>query len=299
MEFVQLLERPSLRNPVLIGAFAGWTDAAACATTAVRLLIDQWHAQKFADIDPEEFYDFSINRPRVRLDDDMNRQLDWPANEFYYHISPSEPRDFILFVGQDPSLKWRTFSSCITALARDFGVTEVVLLGTMISDIIHTMPVSLSGYSNDTETRDRMRLLNIGQTRYQGPTGIVGALTDGCTKDSLKALSIMGQVPQYIPTTPNPKVVASLLRHVRDLLRLDLDLHDLEIATRRFEEQVSEAVSTNAQLREYIRERETRGDDDAEVPEAEPTEDFPSGETVVRSLEDFLRQNRQQRPPDA
>ncbi|HEX6511252.1 MAG TPA: PAC2 family protein [Chloroflexota bacterium] len=294
MEYITLHERPELREPVLIAAFAGWNDAAACATSAVRLLIEQWQARKFAEIDPEEFYDFSVNRPRVRLDEKLVRRLEWPANEFYYHRAEDQPRDFLFFIGQEPSLKWRTFTSNITAFARELGVSYVVLAGALIADVVHTLPVHMSGSSSDPDVRERMNHLNVTHSRYEGPTGIVGTLTDRCHQDGIKAISMWGAVPHYIPTTPNPKVVASLLRHMRDLLGFDLELTDLETAARRFEEQVTDAVNSNEQLREYIRERERR---EREEEATEPTrmDDFPSGETVVRSLEEFLRQNR--RPP--
>ncbi len=297
MEHVRLTERPDLRSPVLIAAFSGWNDAAACATSAVRLLVEQWHARKFAEIDPEEFYDFSVNRPRVRLDDKLMRRLEWPANEFFFHKAEDQPHDFIFFLGQEPSLKWRTFTSNITALARDMGVTYVVLAGALIADVVHTLPVHLTGSSSDLDMRERMARLNITSSRYEGPTGIVGTLTDRCGLDDIKAISMWGAVPHYIPTTPNPKVVASLLRHMRDLLGFELELGDLEIAARRFEDQVTEAVNANDQLRDYIRERESK-EREADEPEPMRMEDFPSGETVVRSLEEFLRQNRQRPPSD-
>ena len=291
MEHIRLIERPELREPVLIAAFAGWNDAAACATSAVRLLVEQWHATKFADVDPEEFYDFSVNRPRVRLDEKLVRRLEWPANEFYYHRAEDQPHDFMFFLGQEPSLKWRTFTSNITALARELGVSYVVLAGALIADVVHTMPVHMSGSSSDSEMRERMTRLNVTFSRYEGPTGVVGTLTDRCAQDGLKAISMWGAVPHYIPTTPNPKVVASLLRHMRDLLGFELEVGDLETAARRFEEQVTEAVNSNEQLRDYIRDRERREREDEST---EPTrmDDFPSGETVVQSLEELLRQNR-------
>jgi proteasome assembly chaperone (PAC2) family protein len=295
MQHVRVTERPELRSPVLVAAFAGWNDAAACATSAVRLLIEQWHATKFADIDPEEFYDFSVNRPRVHLDDQLMRHLEWPANEFYYFRAEGQSRDFIFFLGQEPSLKWRTFTSNITALARELSVSHVVLAGALIADVVHTMPVHMSGSSSDREVRERMEVLNITSSRYEGPTGIVGTLTDRCAQDGIKAISMWGAVPHYIPTTPNPKVVASLLRHMRDLLSFDLDLTELDNAARRFEGQVTEAVNANEQLRDYIRDRENREREADTTSEPARMDDFPSGETVVRSLEEFLRQNR--RPP--
>jgi proteasome assembly chaperone (PAC2) family protein len=229
--------------------------------------------------------------------DQLMRRLEWPANEFFYHRAEGQDHDFIFFIGQEPSLKWRTFTSNITGLARDMGVPYVVLTGALIADVVHTLPVHLSGSSSDLEMRERMARLNITSSRYEGPTGIVGTLTDRCGQDGLRAISVWGAVPHYIPTTPNPKVVASLLRHLRDLLGFELDLGDLEVAARRFEDQVTDAVNSNEQLREYIRERERR-EHDEDTTEPMRMEDFPSGETVVRSLEEFLRQNRRQ-PPES
>ncbi len=297
MEHVRLIERPDLRSPILVAAFAGWNDAASCATTAVRLLIEQWHARKFADIDPEEFYDFSVNRPRVRLDEQLNRRLDWPANDFYFHRGTDRSQDFVLFVGQEPSLRWRTFTSGISQLAQDIGVKHVVLAGALIADVIHTLPVNLSGSSNDPDMRERMGKLNITFSRYEGPTGIVGAMLDRCVQDGLKAISVWAAVPHYIPTTPNPKIVASLLRHLRDILNFDFELSELDAAARSFEEQVNDAVSSNEQLRDYIAERERKERSETAPSEPARIDDFPSGETVVRSLEEFLRQNRL-RPPE-
>ncbi|MGH2366043.1 MAG: PAC2 family protein [Chloroflexota bacterium] len=297
-ESVLIAEHPELRNPAMIAAFAGWSDAASCATSAVRLLIEQWSAGKFATIDPEEFYDFSMHRPTVTVDDHFNRTIEWPANEFYFYQAPDQPRDFVLFVGVEPNTRWRTYTSAISSVAQELGVTDVVTVGALIAEVVHSTPVQLTGSSNSPELRDRMRLLNIGSSRYQGPTGITSALSDRCTQDGMHAMSIWGSVPHYIPTTPNPKVVTSMLRHLRDLLRFDLDLRSLEVASRRFEEQVTDAVNANTQLRDYVRERESKEHLENEPEEGTtPADDFPSGETLVRSLEEFLRQNRP-RPTD-
>ncbi|MDE3077726.1 MAG: PAC2 family protein, partial [Chloroflexota bacterium] len=190
MEFVRFSEEPELRSPILIAAFSGWNDAAACATSAVRLLIEEWHAKKFAEIDPEEFYDFSVSRPKVHLDEQLNRQLEWPGNEFFFQRGEDQSHDFIFFLGQEPSLKWRTFTACISDLAHRFGVSDVVIAGALIADVVHTRPVHLTGSCNDEELRERMRLLNVSFSRYEGPTGIVGTLFDRCIKDGFRAVSI-------------------------------------------------------------------------------------------------------------
>src|ERR1700731_2453575 len=53
-----------LRAPALICAFKGWNDAADAASTALSFVGGALGAQRFATIDPEEFYDFQSTRPR-------------------------------------------------------------------------------------------------------------------------------------------------------------------------------------------------------------------------------------------
>lgn len=296
MEHLRVSERPELRNPVLIAAFAGWNDAALCATAAVRYLVEQWHAKKFADIDPEEFFTFIRMRPTVRLDEQLNRHIDWPACEFYYHQAPELDHDFILFMGIEPSLKWRTFSQVFTSVARDFEARYAILVGALITETVHTVPVPVTGSSNDAELRTRLGSLIVRQSRYEGPTGIVGVITDRCAHEDVKTVSMWGAVPHYIANTPNPKVVASLVRHLRDILGFDLDIGELDAAARNFVSQVDEAVAGNEQLRGYIHERERSEAAGEESPGAPAVEEFPNSDTVIQSLEEFLRQNRL-RPP--
>ncbi|HEU0168938.1 MAG TPA: PAC2 family protein [Chloroflexota bacterium] len=301
MEHLRVSERPELRNPVMVAAFAGWNDAAGCATAAVRALVDQWHARKFADIDPEEFYTFQRFRPQIRLDADHNRHIEWSntANDFYFYRTPELDHDIILFIGVEPSLKWRTFSTIFTQFAHDFGVSYVVMMGALITDTVHTVPVPVSGSSNDSDLRQRISSLFVrsGTSSYEGNTGILSVIMDACQTAGVKTMSMWGAVPHYISQTPNPKVVVSLLRHLRDFARFELELDQLDAAARRFEEQVNEAVAGNDQLKQYIREKEQH-DRPSQPEDAPHAEDFPTSETVIESLEEFLRQNRL-RPPSS
>src|SRR5437763_5551700 len=122
MTYVTYSEEPTLRRRVLILAFAGWNDASEVATTAVKFLIDRWEAKKFAEIDPEEFYNFARVRPHVRIDELSNRVIIWPANNFHYFSDPLLDRDFVLLLGIEPNLRWKTFTDEILDVCRKMGV---------------------------------------------------------------------------------------------------------------------------------------------------------------------------------
>lgn len=295
MTYVRFLEEPELRRPVLILAFAGWNDASEVATTAVRFLVNRWEAKKFAEVDPEEFYNFARVRPRVRIDEDYARVITWPENAFHYHVDPLLDRDFILLVGIEPNLKWRTFCQEVIDVCQKVGVTSTLSLGGLIADVPHTGPVRLTAFSSDPDLTARFPELALRRSRYEGPTGIVGVLSDTFTKASIPVGSIWGNVPHYISASPNPKVVHALLSRLSTIYGLGLELSDMERAGRRFERQVNEALVHNPEVANYVKQLEERAENVEPEPEARHAEssgpsDLPAGEDIVRHLEEFLRQ---------
>lgn len=303
MEYMNISERPSLRNPVMIGAFSGWNDAAGVATAAVRHLIESWSAVKFATVDPEEFYVFSETRPRVRLVGGTYRRIDWPANEFYYRIDPKAPRDYIFLVGVEPQLKWRTFSRLVLDMAKEYGVTKVVTLGGLLADVAHTMPARLTGSASEQVLQERLRRVTVSGSKYQGPTGIVGVLNSLYQEQGMPSASIWGNVPHYLTGTTNPKVTRELLRALDAVLGINVSLRDFDSAIAEFETQVAEAIAKNPEIATYVKHLEQRekefgeaiGDD--EEP-GRPREIMPATDNLLKELEDFLRRRRDDAEPD-
>ncbi|HEY3116558.1 MAG TPA: PAC2 family protein [Chloroflexota bacterium] len=304
MDNLHWLEDPDLRRPVLIQAFAGWNDASAVATTALRFLIDRWEAPKFADVDAENFYNFARVRPHVRLDDDQNRVIVWPENAFHFHLEPGLDRDFVLLIGIEPNLRWRTFGEMIIEVCQKIGVTSVLSLGGLVAQVPHTVPPRVTGTTSDPELATQFPELQVQRSRYQGPTGIVGVMSDMFAKAGIPTGSLWGNVPHYISASPNPKVAHGLLTRLNSIYGLGLDLSDMQRAGRRFERQINEALAQNPEVSEYVKKLEAGielGDEDEEPSvEVDQTSeedsgpvDLPAGEDIVRHLEEFLRQRRE------
>jgi proteasome assembly chaperone (PAC2) family protein len=303
MANVNYLEEPELRRPVLILAFAGWNDASEVATTSVRFLVTRWEAKKFAEIDPEEFYNFARVRPHVKIEEDFRRAITWPENTFYYHVDPMLDRDFVLLVGIEPNLKWRTFCDEILDVAQKAGVTSMLSLGGLIADVPHTRPARLTAFSSDPDLTSRFPELALRRSRYEGPTGIVGVLSDVFTKAGIPVGSIWGNVPHYISASPNPKVAHSLLSRLNTIYSLGLELSELERAGRRFERQVNEALAHNPEVAQYVKQLEAREEGEAEETPPQRMEtsgpvDLPRGEDIVKQLEEYLRERAAEKDDD-
>jgi proteasome assembly chaperone (PAC2) family protein len=304
--YLNLIEQPQLRRPVLVLAFSGWVDGGAVATTAVRFLVEHWDAKKFAEIDPEEFYNFTRERPQVSLEPDFSRTITWPETALYYHVDPLLDRDFVLLVGVEPNFKWRTFSQEILSVCQSVGVTTALSLGGVIADVPHTHAAHITVFTSDPELQDRFPELTARRGGYQGPTGIIGVITDGLTRADIPVSNLRGAVPHYIAGSPNPKVSYGLLERLSELYSLGLDLSDLAEASRRFEDQVDESLADRPEMAEYVKKLEERTEDPGERPQSlrpdvgpASGEPLPDAGDIVRQLEDFFRERSggEEEPP--
>jgi proteasome assembly chaperone (PAC2) family protein len=293
MEHLRIEETPPLKDPVLIIAFAGWSDAAQAATSAARFLTGIWEANRFAEIDPEEFYDFTDNRPTVHIADGGLREITWPANECYYYRRDGAEHDFIVLVGVEPSLRWRKFTDTILEIIRRHDVSLVVTLGGLLADVPHTRPIRVTGTTSNPRAAAKLQGLAVTSSRYEGPTGIVGILHDALRRNQIDGASIWANVPHYISAAINPKATAAILQRLDSLFDLNLDLGELRGAARRFEEEVSEAVASDPDAAAYVRQLEERADAEPDPEPAPPSGPLPSGDVVVRELEEFLRRQRE------
>ncbi len=293
MEHVQIDERPTLRDPVLIVAFAGWNDAAEVATTAARHVARQLDGRRFATLDAEDFYDFTETRPTVKIVGGSQRQIDWPQNEFFAVENPSGDRDYLVLVGVEPQLRWRTFTKEVLDLCQGLGVKMIVSLGGLLADVPHTLPPKFTGSSTDPELHRRLRGLQITGSRYEGPTGILGVLTATARERGMSSASIWGNVPHYISSTFNPRVALGLLRQLSQLLDIPISFDELERQAETFDAEVSEVVSHNPEVADYVRQLEQRQGRrrrrSPELPQPGQPPELPSGEQLIQDVEAFLK----------
>ncbi|HZU61368.1 MAG TPA: PAC2 family protein [Solirubrobacteraceae bacterium] len=272
-----------LRAPALICAFKGWNDAADAASAAVSFVANTLGGQRFATIDPEEFYDFQATRPLVKLVGGETRAIVWPEVELFEARVPRAPRDLILMVGSEPSMRWRTFTNVVVELAEALGTQLVVTLGALLADVPHTRPVSVTGLASDPVLIAR---LGLNRSSYEGPTGIVGVLHAACQRSGLPSASLWAAVPHYVAASPNPKASLALVRKLEGLVGVAVDASELEEAAAEYDRRVNVAVQSDPEVQAFVERLEQVTSEDP----AETEGPLPSGDTIARDLQRFLRQ---------
>ena len=275
---IEIDEVQPLAEPVLICAFEGWNDAAGAATGVVDHLIDVWDAQLVAAVDPEDFYDFQVNRPIVGTTEDGMRRITWPSTQLYVARPGGSKRDVVLLRGIEPNMRWRQFCAELLAACDDLGGELVITLGALLADTPHTRPIPVSGTATEPEITDRLKL---EQSTYEGPTGIVGIFQDACMRLDVPAVSYWAAVPHYVAQPPCPKATLALLGQIEDLLDVSIELGDLPELSRAWERGVDELAEEDEDVADYVRAlEETR--DTTDLPEA-------SGEAIAREFERYLK----------
>jgi len=280
-----------LRAPALVAAFEGWNDAGDAASSALTFVGGALEAQRFATIDPEEFYDFQATRPTIRFVDGISREVEWPEVEIHAATAPGAPRDLVLVSGHEPSYRWRTFCDTIVDLAEALGVQSIITLGSLLADVPHTRPVGITGLASDEALIERVGL---SQSSYQGPTGIVGVLHDACQRRGIPSVSLWAAVPHYVAVSPNPKGALALVRKLEGVVGVAVDATQLEEAASEYERQVNLAVEQDPDVQAFVERLER-----AAAAEEEPTDpdSLPSGDVLAREFQRFLRQRGGGRGP--
>ena len=276
---------PEVKHSTMVVAFAGWPDAAEAATRAIRYLVRKLPTQKIMEIDPESYYDFTVNRPQTRINRRKERIIKWPCNEFYSYIPEDNPENAVLFyVGTEPNLKWKTFSNTVLEVADKVGVDLVVSLGALLDAVPHTREVRITGRASNKELSKKAQWLGIKNSGYQGPTGIHSAFADECNKREIPHANIWGHCPHYVQTTPNPVASYALLERLKSLVDIDIDMSELELAGQAFQEEVTKAISNQPEVKSYVTKLEHQYDESAREPD-----DMPTGTDMVHEIEELWR----------
>ena len=280
-----MVDLANLRDPVVIAAFEGWNDAAEAATGAVDHLIDEWDAELVTAIDPEDYYDYQVNRPRVSIDEDGGRQLTWPTTRIYLARPEDTGRDVLLIRGVEPNMRWRAFSRELLEIVDESNAQLVVVLGALLADSPHTRPIPVSATSSDEELNAAWSL---EPSTYEGPTGITGVFADLCTTLGVPAVSIWSAIPHYIAGTPCPKASLALLSKIEELLDLAIPEGELPELARAWQRGADELSEEDPEVAEYVHSLEEQRDT-ADLPEA-------TGEAIAAEFERYLKRRNKNRP---
>ena len=286
---MEIHQIPLLREPVMVIAFSGWNDAAEAASGAVEHLLSGWRDKNddvipelIANVESEDFYDFQVNRPVVTIDESQIRSITWPSTQVFGMAIPSMKRDLVIVTGVEPSMKWKSFTSDLLDLADDLEVSLIVSLGSLLADTPHTRPITVTATGSHPSIANR---LGVSVSKYEGPTGILGIIQDGCMRRGIDAISLWAAVPHYASNAPSPKATLALINSLEEFLDIKIPLSDLPDRSDAWEREVNDLAADDSEIADYVKALE-ESKDAAELPDV-------SGDTIAKEFERYLRRQQE------
>jgi proteasome assembly chaperone (PAC2) family protein len=272
-----------LRNPVLVVALRGWFDVAGVATGALEWCIQDRTVTVVASIDPDPFFDFTQERPETYLDEDGERHMRWPENEFIVARFPEGARDLVLVSGVEPHMHWNTFSECIIRCAEKLHCEVVVTVGAAAEAVPHTRSPVVIGSTSNEQLASR---LGLSRPHYQGPTGVVGVIHERLDREGITGVSLRVGVPHYLANAQHPKSSAALLRHLEHVLGVPTAHGAMYEEIQRWEELHDASVEGDEQVSKYLEMLEGEYDRRTEAT-------LPSADDLAAQFEKFLREQNE------
>lgn len=269
----------ALGHRIIVAAFDGWNDAGEAASAAAALLRADAEYEVVHTVDPELYFDYQYTRPQIGLDAEGRRTLTWPEAKLLRPTERSGDAEIWLLVGVEPARAWQAFAAEFIDVALREDVTGFVALGSMMSDVPHTRPISVFAGSDNDGVRQS---LGLERSLYEGPVGILSAIGHASEQVGIPTASLWASVPHYVAGhTPSPKATLALLEKLEAITGISVPRGDLETESRQWEASIDAAAADDEEMSDYIRQLEqTR--DTWDSPEA-------SGDAIAQEFERYLR----------
>ena len=281
---------PELSQPDMLIALGGWSDAAKVATGTVLYLARSLDAIGFAQIEGDQFYDFSSARPEVTIEAGLIKLIQLPTNSLLYWKNSEADHDLVLFHGIEPQYHWQKFIDSIIDLAVSLKVRRIYALGGLYDNIPHTMETRISGVVNNQDLLDVLQNHYIEPINYRGPSSMHSVLLNNCAQRGIEAISLWGHAPFYVKVDTNPLACLGLVRKLMELIDIDVDLTELIKAGEYLEDMLKRLLADSEELQQYILKLEEQ----YETEGTSPIEPSPGAERILKEVEDFLRKQRRQ-----
>ncbi|GAA2548806.1 filament polymerization regulator ParJ [Neomicrococcus aestuarii] len=274
----------SVRPAVMLVAFEGWNDAGEAASDAVRAFADAWGAQLIAQLPADDYYDYQFSRPTVRRNVEGKRVVSWPTTHVYRSEIPDHQIDAVFVRGVEPTYRWQAFTAHVLGIAQEQNVQAIIFVGALLADVPHSRPIPTTLSSEEPHLRD---MLDAQEATYEGPTGIIGVMSETATESSIPGISLWAAVPHYVGQSPSPKASLGLVKQIEHILHVTIDETELREFAEAWERGVDELAREDAEVAAYVKQLEEQ-QDATELPEA-------SGESIAREFEQYLKRRDKNR----
>lgn len=272
------------RDPVIVVALDGWTDAGRGGTLAAEQLRDQWPSRHVGRFDSDSLYDYRDRRPLLAIDEGILGDPEWPAVDVHVIEPPAGP-PVVLIEGAEPDFSWQAVCADLVELADDIGATRYIGLGSVPGPVPHTRPVRVTSTSSDPVLLDR---LGRPHERIIVPGSCQVVIETALRDAGLTTLGLWARVPHYV-AGEYPLAAQVLMQRLGDQLGVQLETASLDDEITANRERLDIAAAGSSEITEHIEQLEQVYDDDLTDDAGLGGGPLPTGDQIAAELERFLR----------
>ncbi len=248
---IHIKELPQLKNPLLIAGFDGWGNALNISNGMAGYLIRRMKAQHFADFDPDTFYRYDDQRPRVSIVGGILKSFKPPGGSFYAAETDAGQSDLVILKADEPNLRWFQWADQLFSICKKLGIGTIITLGSMYDNVLHTDRI-VSGVASTEDMVSRLMALDINPIAYQGPSAIHTIIQSEGSKRGFECISLWSHCPYYLQGTTHFGLLSHLGGFLAELGNFQLDTLDLEADWKKLKEQINRLIDGNSELQSLI-----------------------------------------------
>ena len=242
-----------LDQPLLIAGFNGWGNALNVSMGVASYMVRCLNAEMFARIDPDHFYRYDENRPRVKIEDGLLKEFSTPGGAFYAARTGLGERDLVILIADEPDLRWSNFADELFSLCEEKGIKTIITLGSMYDNVLHSDRI-ISGIVSDPELFSRLKEKSVIPINYQGPSAIHSIVQSQGSKRGFHCISLWCHCPFYLQGANHFGLMAHLCKLLSYIGEFTMDIETLEESWQEVDKQIRELVDNSPDIQTAISE---------------------------------------------
>jgi len=260
------LEKPQLQSPRMILGFSGWMDGGYVSTGTIIYLKNKLEAVKFAEINPHPYYIYNMPgsmeevaqfRPYAKIADGLITEFQFPQNEFF----ADSKNNLILFSGKEPNLNWDRFCQIFFSLCEEYNIHDIYFIGSVNGLTPHTREPRIYCSISEEKLKELLDGEDIRYSNYEGSSSFVTYCTYLAKERNIRMINLITDVPMYIHAA-NPKGIITVVKKLTSLLKIQLDLSDLQPLIDQFDNNMIEVMREQPELAKQVKKLEENYDNE-------------------------------------
>lgn len=277
---------PDLKDPHVIAGLRPWLDAGNVGTVALTRLEQHFSSKELGKlVRPGVFFDLTRYRPITRIVEG-HRSMTIPNTTVHVAIREKGP-DFLFLQLLEPHAFAEDYVESFVELLKMLKVKRYCRIGGMFDAVPHTRPLLVTGSLGSQPLQGVAGVVTRRPGgNYEGPTSVMGLISDSLEGLGVENMSLMVHLPQYLEIEDDYMGAGRLLEVLCALYDLSSTLPTTEQGRRQYR-QVSAQVQNNAAVKALVERLEAYYDATA-ASSAE--ESPPLAPQVERFLKEMGRQ---------